>query len=418
MSTVETPSADPRSVLRNRQFQRIWAGGILTSMMRWLDILVLGVFTFEMTDSAAQVAIMLLVRMLPRFLFGVAVGTLADRVNRKHLWVATLVLLALVAFVLAVLIASEEIKYWQLLVLVFATGVFWAAEFPVRRAMIADVVPAEALGRAFGTDWTTDSFNRMIGPALGGGLLITVGAEGAYFLMAGVFVAAALVAATLVYVPRPRGAEAASPLSDLVAGLRYVRASHLLVSVLMVTVLFNMVFPAYQTMIPVIGKEVLGADPLRVGLLSAVEGLGAMLGAIWIASRATPPIYPRLYTYGTLFFFCGALAFSRVEAYPLALFVLFVAGFGFSAFATMQTTILVQTTSAEMRGRVLGTLSLAIGIGPLGALQVGPLSAAVGDQSTLTVIVLEGIVLLIMVAAARPVLRRAWRDEPSPAVTP
>ncbi|MCZ6544790.1 MAG: MFS transporter, partial [Chloroflexi bacterium] len=82
MSTVETPSADPRSVLRNRQFQRIWAGGILTSMMRWLDILVLGVFTFEMTDSAAQVAIMLLVRMLPRFLLGVAVGTLADRVNR------------------------------------------------------------------------------------------------------------------------------------------------------------------------------------------------------------------------------------------------------------------------------------------------------------------------------------------------
>ena len=175
MSTVESPSADLRSVLRNRQFQRIWAGGILTSMMRWLDILVLGVFTFEMTDSAAQVAIMLLVRMLPRFLFGVAVGTLADRANRKHLWVATLVLLAVVAVVLAVLIASEEIKYWQLLVLVFAAGVFWAAEFPVRRAMIADVVPAEALGRAFGTDWTTDSFNRMIGPALGGGLLVTVG---------------------------------------------------------------------------------------------------------------------------------------------------------------------------------------------------------------------------------------------------
>ena len=58
------------------QFQRIWAAGILTSMMRWLDLLVLGVFTFELTDSAGQVALVLVARMLPRLFFGVALGTL------------------------------------------------------------------------------------------------------------------------------------------------------------------------------------------------------------------------------------------------------------------------------------------------------------------------------------------------------
>ncbi len=403
--------ADLASVLGNPDFRRVWAVGILTSMMRWLDFLVLGVFTFDLTDSAGQVAMVFLMRMLPRLLFGVLFGTMADRLNRKHLWVVSLIGLSAVSLALGLLIAGGDITYWHLLVAVFISGTLWATEFPVRRALMADLVPHEAIGRAVSIDWTTDSFNRMVGPAVGGGLLITVGADGAYLLIAAVFGLAALVATTLHYAPLKRDAEAKSnPLAHLVGGLRYARARRLLVGVLMVTILFNLVFAPYQSMIPVIGKDVLGADALRVGLLSAVEGLGAVLGALWIANRAQPEGYPRIYFYGTGLFFACALAFSQSETYILSGFLLFSAGFGFSAFAVMQTTILMRATSPAMRGRVLGVLSLAIGAGPVGALQVGPLVAGLGEQTTLTVLVLEGIVGLVLVGAFWPMLRRAWLD--------
>jgi MFS family permease len=119
-------------------------------------------------------------------------------------------------------------------------------------------------------------------------------------------------------------------------------------------------------------------------------------------------MYPRLYYFGTAAFFTCALAFSRSEVYALSAALMFVAGFGFSAFATMQTTILVRSTSVAMRGRVLGVLSLSIGAGPVGALQVAPLTSAVGNQTTLTILVVEGMVLLAVVGLVFPVLRRSW----------
>lgn len=382
-------------------------------MMRWLDMLVLVVFTFELTDSAGHVALVLVARMLPRLIFGVALGTLADRVNRKRLWIASLLGLGAVTLSLSALIASGGLVFWQLLVAVFAAGMFWAAEFPVRRALMADVVPDEAIGPAISIDWTTDSMNRTIGPALGGFLFVTVGAEGAYLLMAGVFGLAALAATRLQYTSIARAPEEGeSPLQHLLGGLRYVRTSRLLVGVLMVTVVFNVVFPPYQSMIPVIGREILLANPVRVGLLSATEGLGAVMAALWIASRATPRMYPRIYFFGTAMFLVCALGFSQSATYAVSSLLVFMAGFGFSSFATMQTTILVRASAPAMRGRVLGVLSLAIGAGPLGALQVGPLVGAVGEQTALTIVMAEGLVMLLIVGAIWPMLRQVWTAPP------
>ena len=409
-SQVPAEDADFLSVLRNEQFRRVWAAGILTAMMRWLDMLVLLVFTFELTDSAGQVAMVLVARMIPRLFFGVALGTLADRVNRKRLWVGSIAGLGTVAVVLGGLIASGELVYWQLLVAVFVSGVFWATEFPVRRALLADVVPEEAIGPAVSIDWTTDSLSRMIGPALGGGLFVTVGADGAYLLMGLVFAAAALLAMRLQYTPMERAVDDVErPFAYLMSGLRYARSSRLMVGALMVTIAFNAVFPSYQSMIPVIGKDVLGANPVGVAMLSATEGLGAVLAALWIASRATTRSYPRIYFFGTGLFLVCALGFSRSEVYAVSAALLFTAGFGFSSFATMQTSILMRASAPAMRGRVLGVLSLAIGAGPLGALQVTPLVSAVGEQTTLTIVILEGLVMLVVVGIIWPAMRRPWQ---------
>jgi MFS family permease len=187
--------------------------------------------------------------------------------------------------------------------------------------------------------------------------------------------------------------------------------------VLLVTVVFNVVNPPYQSMIPVIGKDILGADPLRVGLLSAAEGLGAVLAALWIANRATTRSYSRIYYFGTGLFLVCVLGFSQAESYAVSAILLFIAGFGFSSFATMQTTILVRAAAPAMRGRVLGVLSLAIGAGPLGALQVGPLVSAFGEQTALTMVVAEGLVALLAVGMRWPMLHQPGTATAPMAVT-
>jgi predicted MFS family arabinose efflux permease len=109
---------------------------------------------------------------------------------------------------------------------------------------------------------------------------------------------------------------------------------------------------------------------LRVGILSSLEGCGAVLGSLLIATLAHSRHYQRLFFYGSLLFLLGILTFSRSHSYLLSACVLFTGGFGVAGFSTMQTTILVSACAPAMRGRVMGTLALCIGAQPLGALQV------------------------------------------------
>ena len=386
-------------------FRRLWLAGALASAMRWLDLLVLGVFVFDLTDSALQVAIFFFFRMIPRVLFGVAIGTIADRVSRQTLLIVGFVALAAISTVLGALVIAERVEYWHLLVGAFVAGIFWSNEFPVRRAMIGDVVPRALVGRAVALDIGTSAFTRMLGPFLGGALLEGIGAEAAFFLEAVVFVAAALVVASLRYTPPTRVGPRATPLRDVADAFRYVRASQLLMGVFAVSFVMNLLAFPYTSMVPVIGRDTLEIDAVRIGLLSSAEGLGAVLGSALIAGRSPERSYARIYYFGSMFFLVCVLLFSRSEIYALSLAVLWLAGFGMTSFATMQTTLVVASAAPEMRGRALGALSLSIGSGPLGALQIGLMAGALGAPLATSISAIEGIVVLALVGLVWPVLR-------------
>ena len=117
-------------VLSNATFRRLWLAGGLISAMRWLDLLVLGVFIYDLTGSPGSVALYFFVRMIPRVLFGIVIGTIADRISRQTMLVAGFLALAAVATGLGALVLTERIEYWHLLVGGFVAGIFWSSEFP------------------------------------------------------------------------------------------------------------------------------------------------------------------------------------------------------------------------------------------------------------------------------------------------
>ena len=134
------------SVLKIPSFRRIWIAGGLSALVRWLDMLAIGIFTYQLTEDAGAVAFTFVVRMFPRLLFGLFVGALSDRFNRKYLWVGALLFVTTSYLLLGLAIAFTDIKYWQLLCFVFLLAIGWSIEFPNRKAIIADTVPDQLLG--------------------------------------------------------------------------------------------------------------------------------------------------------------------------------------------------------------------------------------------------------------------------------
>ncbi len=364
-----------RLVLANGEFRRLWLTGALTSAMRWLDMLVLGVFVFDLTGSAFQVALLFFTRMVPRILFALAIGTLADRVDRRRMLMACFALLSVVSVLLGVLVLTDRLEYWHLLGTSFIAGTLWAVEFPVRRAMLGDLVPRELLGRAMALDIGTSSLTRIFGPVTGGVLLSTIGAEAAFLTQAVVFVLAVAVLAGLRYTPPRRSATPQSAIADLLDGVRYIRGRRLLA--------------------------------------------GALMGATLIASLAPTRIYTFLYVGGIALFMSMVLLFSRSEVFALSLLLLWGAGFGMASYTSMQTTLFVASAPAELRGRVIGTASMALGGNPLGALSVGVTAEALGAPIATMLMSIEGLAVLALVLLAWPELRRPFviegDDEAAPA---
>jgi MFS family permease len=362
--------------------------------MRWMETVALGIFVFELTGSPFWVAIVGFMRMIPMFILGPTIGLVSDRVNRKLLLGLSMVLLAVVYGVMGVLVVTERIELWHILVGATLAGVMWSTDFPVRRAMIGDAVGPDGISTAIGIDMASSNFSRVIGPLGAGAFLATLGLQAAYFTGAILFAFGSLLAFSLPHVaPLARKTSDGGYFTNLVEGLKHVRADRVITVTLIITIVMNIFGFPYQHMVPVIGVESLEIGPLLIGILLATEGMGATMGSLVIALKARPGGFTKIYAYGSLAFLGAILAFSLSPSFLFALPILLIGGFSMAGFATMQSIIVITSTPVEIRGRVLGVLAASIGTGPFGALIVGGLAVWWGASNAVSAIALTGLIL-------------------------
>ena len=403
------PSAFRRSRnpwLTDRRFLAIFAVGTLTSVVRWLEMLVFGIYVFAETRSATITAAMTLLRVLPLALFGAFGGVVADRVDRRRLMQWGLVGMCVLSTGLAVLAWSGRIEVWHLGVAAFLGGAFWITDFPVRRTLIGEVVPGPYLGRAMGVDTLANNGTRMLGPLLGGALLVNVGLGGVFVLSA-VLHALCWVAFQVVRFPSS-GTTGPQPSvwRSIGDGARYLRGNRRLAGVLAMTVVFNVwAFPVIS-MIPVIGEESFRLGPSGVGFLASTEGAGALIGSVIITFLARPSNFMQIYFWGLVFYLALSIAFAASPFPWLAGIMLFVVGVGGSFYAAMQTTLVITSTPAEVRGRMMGVLSVCIGTGPLGFYHIGVLADRIGARDAVALVGLEGLVAVIVASLIWPGIHR------------
>lgn len=396
-----------RLLPRNEDFIRVWLTGLLAGVMRWMEILAIGVYTLEQTGSAFMVALMYFARTGPTPLCGPLAAMLAERVSRRVLLVGGLSLMVTVSASLLLLALTGRLALWQVALGTACAGVVWSLEHTVRRTIVRDVVRVERVGNAISLDAGTLNATRMIGPLIGGALMAAIGLQGAYALGVLFYAVGALCIMRISAPLTPTALAPVSLLGGLRDALRYVSGQPALAGVLMVTIIMNLFGFPYTSMVPVIGKEQLGLDSAGIGLLMSAEGAGAVLGALVLALRVQRRHYHRVFSAGSLAFLVAMYGLSAANGVAVAALCLFGAGVGLGGFSAMQSTILLTGTDPAMRSRVMGMLVVSIGAGPLGVLLLGALAEALGATTALGLTSMVGMGLLALALWRAPQLLRA-----------
>ncbi len=395
------------SLFTEKEFARLWAIGGFLGAMRWLEILVIGIYAFQVSGSPFVVAIMLVARMLPMVLFGTFIGAAVENMDRRQVLIWTCVLMTLSALSGAVAVAIDIMSLPLLAGVAFLNGLGWSTDFPVRRTLVGDVVEPKRLGNAMSLESATNSLTRMIGPLIGGVAFQVLGLGGAYAIAAVIY-GLTVIFAFGVAPPRPlknvQGKE--KLLTRLKAGFVYTRRNNVITGVLIITVILNLFGFAYAAMIPVWAVENFNVSPVFVGLLASAEGGGAFLGSLTLACWARPEQYRRLFLIGAVIFVGGLLIASKLTLYGVALLVLFVAGVGIAAFGAMQSTLVLKESLPRYRSRVMGVLAACIGAGPLGVFNIGLIAEL---TSASTAIALSSALGLTLIALVNWHLPTFWR---------
>ena len=394
---LASATGNPRAwLIEAPDFWRLWLVGLVVFGVRWLEMLAVAVFAYQHTHSPFVVAALTMLRMLPMALFGAVIGALAERCERRTALILVVLSMALTSLTLAILAFAGKLAVGHLAVAALFNGIGWTTDNPVRRTMIGDVVGSEWMSRAMSIDVGANNASQIIGPTIGGVLLAAFGIGGAFCVSVLCYSIALVAASRVHYRNPPAAAGIQSIFARMAEGLALVRGDPRLVATLTVTVIYNMFGWPASSMIPVIGHDRLGLGAVGIGLLSSMTGVGAFCGAIALALAARQRMFSRIYLSG-VFVYLSLVPIFALARYPLLSgSVLLISGVANACFSIMQATLVYLSAPAQMRSRIYGVLSVCIGVGMLGFIQIGVLAGLIGASWAAAATGVAGLLAMVL----------------------
>lgn len=382
-----------RELLRSPDFLRLWLVGAFANAMRWLELLVTGLFAWEVTHSAFAVTVVVALRQIPQLLFGAFAGAISEALNRKLIVMAALLCPAIVSTILATLATMGQLELWQVAVGNLLSGMMWAFEMPTRRRMVGEAAGPHRVVNAIALDSATSAATRMVGPLLGGMAFEWLHMKGAYTVTALVQFLGAFAIAGLVYPQVTRRLDLMRIPYDIVEGLRFAWTKSTILLVFGVTIVTNAFAFAYSSLVAPLGLAVFDVSPALVGLLAAAEPLGALIGGTLIAAGLLRMDRRLAFAGGAALFMVALILMALSPSFWLAFVILVLGGFGTAGFGNMQSTLMLTEAPPEVRSRLMGVVTVCIGTGPLGQLAIGALSDQIGPRSAVIVMAVAGLAL-------------------------
>ncbi|MBA2474408.1 MAG: MFS transporter [Actinobacteria bacterium] len=394
------------SLRKHRNYRLFFSGQVISLSGTWMQNVALAWLVVELTRSPVAIGVLAFCRFIPFTIFGLLSGVVADRTDNRRLVMGTQTASMVVSISLAVLVLSGAASLWLVYLLAALGGTALVFDAPGRHGLTFQMVGREELPNAVALNASLFNASRVVGPAIAGVVIATVGVGPCFVLNALSFFA---VLAGLACMRRselfplvPAETAAPSVLGSVREGLGFVRRSRPVRLVLGITAVVSTVGFNFHVLVPVLAADTLHAGPRTFGILSACFGLGALGGALLTASLGRA-------SWKSLVLGAGGFSLTLLVLAPqgtvlASALLLFATGVCFTLWTSNSQSILQLTAPDHLRGRVLSLYLFAFaGLAPLGGLLAGWLAAVGGTELAFLV---AGVTGLVMTAYTAAELRR------------
>jgi MFS family permease len=373
--------------LYSRNYRLFFGGQGISLIGTWMQQIAMSWLVYRMTSSAFLLGLIGFSSQICSLFFSPFAGVISDRWNRHHILVVTQSLAMIQAFVLAFLTLMGIIAVHHLIILSLFLGFINAFDMPTRQAFVVEMVEKrEDLGNAIALNSFLFNGARLVGPSIAG-ILISILGEGMCFLLNGLsFLAVIIALLAMKMTNHKREAEKAYVLQRFKEGFIYAFGFPPIRTILFFLSWLSLVATANTTLMPVFARDILHGDSKTYGFLMAAIGVGAIIGAIFLASRRSVLGLGRIIAIASGIFGIGLISFSLSHTLWLSILLLSLIGFGMMVHMASSNTILQTMVDDDKRGRVMSLYVMAfMGMAPFGSLAGGSLAGRIGAPITLII---------------------------------
>jgi len=395
------------SSLQVKTFRIYWLGMFVSLIGTWIQTVAQSWLVFELTNSAFLLGLVGFLGSIPIFLFSLFGGVVADRVNKRNILILTQTAFMVLALVLAILTQFKIVTPVHIMFIALLNGTIMAFDAPSRQSVVVEFVGKRHLLNAIALNSVSFNSSRIIGPALAGIMVASIGMAGCFYVNAASFLA---VLAALLFIKldhTTRIDKNTSKLNDLKDGLKLIKNNRLIMTLIIMVGVSSLFGISYTILMPIFASNILHVGVKGLGMLMSASGAGALIAALVLARLGDFNYKGKLLIISSIVFSLSLIVFSLSESYLLSLIALiFIGGASVMAMALINT--LLQTmVNDEYRGRVMSAFMFTFaGFMPFGSLIAGIFSHAIGVRLTVMISGILCAVFFIMINILLPDIKR------------
>jgi MFS family permease len=397
--------------LKYRNYKLFFSGQSISLIGTWMQRIAMPWLVYHLTGSAFMLGLVSFGGQIPTFILAPVAGVVTDKFDKYRVLVITQIVSLVQALILAVLALTGVIQVWHIVILSVALGCINAFDVPSRQSFVIEMVDnKEDLGNAIALNSMMFNGARIIGPSIAGLILATAG-EGICFLLNAVSFIFVIVSLLMMRItPAPRKTKQGNLLSELKEGMRYASGFAPIKHLLILLSVISLMGASYQVIMPVFAKEVLKGGSGTYGFLMGSAGMGALFGALYLASRETVIKLGRIIPAAAVLFGISLVVLSFTTYLPVSLILMVFVGLGMMMNTAACNTVLQTITEDDKRGRVMSFYTMAImGTAPFGSLLLGSLARLIGTPDAIFISGLSTVLAAWFFYRKLPELKRVVR---------
>jgi MFS family permease len=391
-----------------RNYRLFFSGQSISLIGTWIQRIATPWLVYHLTGSALLLGVIGFAGQIPTFLIAPFAGVMTDRWNRYHILIGTQIAAMIQALILALLYFTGTIEIWHIVLLNVFLGCVNAFDVPARQSFVIEMVEKkEDLGNAIALNSSMVNGARLLGPSIAG-ILIAFTGEGICFLLNGISYLFVIVSLLLMKVkPRKIKRKDTNVLKELKDGFSYAFGFAPIKYIIFLLSMVSLMGMQYAVLMPVFAKEILHGGSHTFGFLMGATGVGALTGALYLASRKNAKGLIKIIPLAAGIFGLGLISFSFSRVFLLSLALLVITGLGMMLQMASSNTILQTIVDDDKRGRVMSFYTMAfMGTAPFGSLLAGGLAKIIGVSHTILIGGISCIIGALLFAYKLPGLNK------------